>query len=221
MTPLVLKLGGSLAESGRLRAALALVKRARRPVVVVPGGGPFADAVRDIQAALRFSDQAAHDMALLAMHQMAEAMVALEPRLVFADTLIGIERAWRRRLVPVWLPMKLCVGDRRIPRNWTITSDGLAARLAERLGNVELVLVKSCAVKSTASAKTLARQGVVDPIFPVIVERADLAWRVLGSNDEPTLAGLLDVAAKAASRTQPQRRALQSTGRRNRARGVA
>jgi len=206
VTPVVLKLGGSLAESGRLRALLALVGRARRPVVVVPGGGAFADAVRETQAALGFSDETAHDMALLAMHQMADAMIALEPRLMGAETLIGIARAWHRRRIPVWLPASLCVGDRRIPRDWSITSDGLAARLAERLGDVELVLVKSRTVKRGASAKTLARQGIVDPVFPLIVERADLTWRVLGPGDERALSGMLDVAARGTQRTPTPRR---------------
>lgn len=206
MTPVVLKLGGSLAESGRLRALLALVARARRPVVVVPGGGAFADAVRATQETLGFSDEAAHDMALLAMHQMADAMIALEPRLMGAETLIGIARAWHRRRIPVWLPASLCAGDRLIPRDWSITSDGLAARLAERLGDVELVLVKSRTVRRTAAARTLARQGIVDPVFPVIVERADLAWRVLGPADDGTLCDLLDVAARPARRGPAERR---------------
>lgn len=206
MTPVVLKLGGSLAASGRLRALLALVARARRPVVVVPGGGVFADAVRETQRALRFSDDAAHDMALLAMHQMADAMLALESRLVGAETLVGIARAWHRRRIPVWLPAALCAGDRRIPRDWSITSDGLAARLAERLGEVELVLVKSRSVRRTMTAKTMARQGIVDPVFPVIVERADLAWKVFGPNDDRALCDMLDVAARPACRTAPRRR---------------
>jgi len=220
--PLVLKLGGSLAESGRLRAALALVKRARRPVVVVPGGGPFADAVREMQAALRFSDEIAHDMALLAMHQMAEAMIALEPRLVAADTLVGMARAWRRGRIPVWLPTKLCAGDRRIPRDWSITSDGLAARLAERLGDVELVVLKSRKVSSNASAKALARRGIVDPVFPVIVERAGLPWRVLGPDESAALGQLLDIAPKMRTNGLSRRtRASHSTARGGRARAIA
>jgi aspartokinase-like uncharacterized kinase len=216
VTPVVLKLGGSLAESGRLRALLAIVRRARRDVVVVPGGGPFADAVREMQSSLRFSDEAAHEMALLAMHQMAEAMIAIEPRLVAADTLVAIARAWHRRRIPIWLPTKLCAGDRRIPRNWTITSDGLAARLAERLADVELVLVKSRTVRRTASAKTLARQNVVDPVFPLIVERADLAWRVLGPGEESVLSDMLDVAPLKKPQSLPARR----RGQRSTARGV-
>lgn len=193
MNLLVLKLGGSLAESGRLSACLRLVRRARRPVIIVPGGGPFADAVRAAQRVLDFSDEAAHDMALMAMHQTAAALCALEPRLVAAETLEAMAIACRRSRVPVWLPTKLCAGDRRIPRDWSITSDGLAARLAERLGDAEVALVKSCAVRRGASAKALASHGIVDPVFPEIVARAHLKWRVLGPGDERDLARLLDV----------------------------
>jgi aspartokinase-like uncharacterized kinase len=153
---------------------------------------------------------------------MADAMVALEPRLLAAETLIGIARAWHRRRVPVWLPASLCAGDRRIPHDWTITSDGLAARLAERLGDVELVLVKSRTVRRTASAGTLARQGIVDPVFPVIVDRADLSWRVLGPADNAVLSDLLDVAARKPGVAPAGRRpAVRSTAREARGRGLA
>jgi aspartokinase-like uncharacterized kinase len=54
---LVIKIGGSLAETGRLKDVLALVTEAKRPVVVVPGGGGFAQKVRDLQNALRFEDR--------------------------------------------------------------------------------------------------------------------------------------------------------------------
>lgn len=204
MKPLVLKLGGSLAESGRLSAQFSLLRRARRPVVVVPGGGPFADAVRAAQKTLAFSDAAAHDMALMAMHQMAHAMCDLEPRLVPAETLESMAAAWRRRRVPVWLPLRLCNGDRRIPRDWSITSDGLAARLAERLCDAEIALVKSCPVRARASAATLARDGIVDPVFPIIVSRARLSWHVLGDGEAANLAALLDAAPYASVSTQPR-----------------
>ena len=197
MSPLVLKLGGSLAESGRLRATLALVTRARRPVVVVPGGGPFADAVREAQADLGFSDAAAHDMALAAMHQMATAMTDLAPRLVAADTRRAMVRAWRDRRIPVWLPARLCAADKTIPRDWSITSDGLAARLAERLGGAEVALLKSCAVPRGAAVETLTALGIVDPVFPAIVERASLVWHVLGPGEGATLAALIDVKGHA------------------------
>lgn len=194
MTPLVLKIGGSLLEAGHFRSTLAFVARARRPVVVVPGGGPFADAVREAQARFGFSDAAAHEMSLLAMHQMAAAIVDGTPRFVTAETTLAMKRAWRGRRIPVWLPAGLCAQDLRIPRDWSITSDGLAARLAERLGGADVALVKSCAVPRGASPDALARHGVVDTMFPAIVRRAGLAWQVLGPGETAALAGLIDAA---------------------------
>ena len=56
--PTIVKLGGSLvsdaARLGRLLGALADGGEGR--CVVVPGGGPFADAVRQAQGRLGFSD---------------------------------------------------------------------------------------------------------------------------------------------------------------------
>lgn len=196
MTPVVLKIGGSTAESGRLKKILAIVRRARRPVVVVPGGGPFADAVREMQSALGLLDDVAHGMALQAMHQMGDVFCALEPRLVPEETLLGIASAWRRQRIPVWRPSPMCAGDRTIPRDWTVTSDGLAARLAERLGNAELLVVKSCRVRPAATAKVLAQQGIVDPVFADIVARAGLHWRVIGGGDIDALKPALDLARR-------------------------
>jgi len=209
--PVVIKLGGSLAETGRLRSWLSLVARARRPVVIVPGGGPLADAVRALQRELLFRDEAAHEMAILAMQQMGLAMIALEQRLVAAETLLAITRAGRGRRVPVWLPAKLCAADRQIPKSWSITSDGLAARLAERLDS-EVVLVKSRKVAAAATPKALVRDRIVDPAFAAIVERSALPWRIVGPGEERTLAALLDAAdSEPPRKPASKRRALLST----------
>ena len=50
--PLVVKLGGSHAGSALLRPWLRAIEAAAGRVVLVPGGGPFADAVRDAQATM-------------------------------------------------------------------------------------------------------------------------------------------------------------------------
>jgi len=177
---IVVKVGGSLAETGRLKDTLALIAAAHRPVIVVPGGGKFADSVRDLQTAFRFDDRAAHRLAMLGMHQMAELYFKLEPRLAPADSLGGFARVLAVGQIPVWLPLHMCQHDETIPENWTITSDGLAARLAERLGHVPVVLLKSVDVDKSTTAEQLAAEGVVDPVFAAIAARAKLAWEVLG-----------------------------------------
>src|ERR1700738_2303502 len=89
----VVKLGGSHAYSDHLRAWLAAVVRGAGHVVLVPGGGPFADTVRVAQPKMGFDDRAAHHMALLAMEQYGRALTSLEPRLVLADSAPAIRRA--------------------------------------------------------------------------------------------------------------------------------
>jgi 5-(aminomethyl)-3-furanmethanol phosphate kinase len=203
MSPIVVKIGGSLAETGRLVDIVELVSRARRPTVIVPGGGSFADAVREAQASLGISDRAAHEMAILAMQQMALAIVALQPkRLVGAESMAAMRRAMDAGNVPVWFPHKLCVNDRAIPADWSITSDGLAARLAERLHALSLILVKSQRVAPHMTAASLAAANIVDAAFPEIVTRGKIDWRIVGPGEEQTLSNALNATAGAVRRAK-------------------
>src|SRR5262249_34381680 len=68
-------------------------------VVVVPGGGPFADAVRTAQARMGFDDRAAHRMALLAMDQYCYALANLRTELKLVASPTAIRRVRRDGLV--------------------------------------------------------------------------------------------------------------------------
>src|SRR5262245_8895583 len=70
LVDVVVKLGGSvLAHSTYFDDALAALAAAgkSRRLLVIPGGGPFADSVRAVDRQHRLSDDAAHWMAILAM----------------------------------------------------------------------------------------------------------------------------------------------------------
>ena len=188
---LVLKLGGSLAESQRLTGLIDIVVRATSPVVVVPGGGPFADAVRAAQPQLQLTDTLAHRCALLAMHQMGLVIATRHPSFVPAEALEDIARALVTGAIPVWLPFALQYDDPALPADWTATSDALAARLAERMGGASVALVKSCAVAERATLADVTAGGIVDPVFAKVVMRARLSWAVYGAGDEGRLADRL------------------------------
>lgn len=190
-TPLVVKVGGSLADTGRLAEVLEIVSRATRPVTVVPGGGAYADRVRELQRATDLADDIAHRMAMLAMHEMAEEIVAENAAFVTADSLEAIESALASGGKPVWLPLPMMEGDVSVPANWNTTSDALAARLAELLGGADVALIKSVAIARGATAESLAAHGIVDPVFPLIVKRARLAWRAFGPGNDAALEAFL------------------------------
>jgi aspartokinase-like uncharacterized kinase len=160
---IVLKLGGAQARGGRLGEWLdAILPHAGR-VIVVPGGGPFADVVRATQAEIGFDDVAAHEMAMMAMSQFGRALASLRPGFELADTEEALRDALRRGHTPIWSPERMALAAGLKP-SWDLTSDSLAVWLAGQLGAVRLILVKHGA---PGAATELVRGGVVDPLFPV------------------------------------------------------
>lgn len=193
---LVLKLGGSLLESGRLTAVLDIVAKRKRPIIVVPGGGKFADQVREAQATNGFDDASAHRLALFAMHQMANVIASRSRHFAPAATKEEIGMAGVNGLVPVWLPSTMAGADPGIPKSWDMTSDSLAAWLAGVVGAKDVALVKSCVIEPAASLEDLAASGVVDPLFRGYVEKLGLTWSVIGEGDDPRLTRLVSASGE-------------------------
>jgi dihydroneopterin aldolase len=169
----VVKLGGSTAFHAEMREWIFALATAGMPLVVVPGGGPFADQVRSAQKQMRFSDQAAHFMAILAMDQMGLAMVEMHDRLVSAHSFEEIDAALERGEIPVWLPSQICFSATEIPQSWDMTSDSLAAWLAGKIGAEALLLVKQTnAFDENSQILNLVADGVVDPLLPMMLKPA-------------------------------------------------
>ena len=140
----IVKIGGSLLGSPELSRWLeVLVKFSKGHVIIVPGGGLFADAVREAQKLTNASDAVAHQLALLAMDQFALLLASMNDGLVTASSELEIaERGWQHRAM-VWLPSPMILADQSIPQNWQVTSDSLSAWLANKLAAEQLILVKS------------------------------------------------------------------------------
>jgi 5-(aminomethyl)-3-furanmethanol phosphate kinase len=163
----VVKIGGSLAGSRDLLDWLGALDRFTGPLILVPGGGAFADSVRMMQAKMRFNDAAAHHMALLAMEQYGLALSALWPRLSTAATPAAIRSALRMNRVACWAPAPMALGA-ALPKSWGVTSDTLSAWLATELGAKKLLLIKSADIGSKLhiGIADLTNTGTVDPLFP-------------------------------------------------------
>ena len=136
----VIKLGGSLLGSPELSQWLDLfAHHGDGNIVIVPGGGIFADAVRESQKYSGCSDAVAHRMAVMAMDQYGVLMAGLNPAFVTAESELEIaERCWQHRAI-VWLPSAMVNADEAIPKNWQVTSDSLAVWLAAKLNAEHLV----------------------------------------------------------------------------------
>lgn len=160
----VIKLGGSLLGSPELPLWLdSIARHGDGKMIVVPGGGPFADAVREAQRMSGVDDRTAHQMAVMAMDQYGVMMKGLNANVVTASSELEIaERGWQHRAM-VWLPSQMVCADEQIPADWETTSDSLAAWLAGKLNADRLLLVKSrTPVTAEAGLSALIVDGLVD-----------------------------------------------------------
>jgi aspartokinase-like uncharacterized kinase len=139
--PLVVKIGGGLLQTegldGLRRACADVVALSRcRPVLVVPGGGPFADAVRAVDAQVGLTDEVAHGLSLRAMDQLG---VLLAPLLPDAEPLT---RLVAPRTLGMLMVAPAFAGRAGIPESWAVTSDSLAVLAAGAIGGDEAILLK-------------------------------------------------------------------------------
>jgi 5-(aminomethyl)-3-furanmethanol phosphate kinase len=141
---LVVKVGGGLLRDeglDGLRRACAEVSEiaTRRPVLVVPGGGPFADAVRAVDEQVGLADDVAHVLAMRAMDQLG---VLLAPMLPDAEAFADLVAPSGLGLLVV---APAFAGRPEVPESWAVTSDSLAVLAAGAIGADEVVLLKPVA----------------------------------------------------------------------------
>ena len=192
----VVKLGGSLTEPppkiSPLRDWLTMLAQAGAGrVVIVPGGGRFADAVRQAQDQWRFDDLAAHNMAVLAMAQTAHLLCGLHPALRRCDHEDQLPALLNQGAVAVWSPLGLQRDRADADTNWDVTSDSLALGLALRLGAARLVVVKWCAVDPSATLAQLSATGVVDRRFATLAAGSSLRIDVVNQAQRDTIRAAL------------------------------
>jgi probable H4MPT-linked C1 transfer pathway protein len=141
----VVKIGGGLLEhEGCLDVVLSVIADVAhdRPLLIVPGGGPFADAVRAQDDRLGLSDEAAHWMAVLAMDQYAHLIASRLPGATLVWDEAAIASAVRSGRIPVLAPSSWLRRVDPLPHSWNVTSDSIAAWVARAVGARDLLLIK-------------------------------------------------------------------------------
>jgi 5-(aminomethyl)-3-furanmethanol phosphate kinase len=190
----VVKIGGSLLESDglpRLMASLNELAASSR-VVVIPGGGPFADAVRRAGERQEPGDSALHWMAILGMDQHAHLLYGLEPKARLVADPDSIASTVGRGRLAILAPFAWLRNEDPVPHGWHVTSDSIAAWVGARLGARRLVLLKSVegargedgAILPEARVDATSVKGLVDAYFRQALEPGLECWIVSGLHPE-------------------------------------
>jgi hypothetical protein len=175
VTPLVVKLGGSL--HAHVPALALILRSSPRPLLIVPGGGVFADAVKEAG----LDDEISHWKAIEAMDTygrfVASFGLPVTESLVIPDvTCILLPSTCMRKYDP-------------LPHSWDVTSDTIAAWVAATLHG-ELLLLKSVdGIQQNevlvAEITTPLKTDVTDPfLIPFVLEHRVDTWIINGSHPE-------------------------------------
>lgn len=177
----VVKLGGSLLSlpdlDERLQRLFAVLET---PALVVPGGGGTADIIRRLARQYQLSPHASHDAAVAAMGFNAGLLARTGKTLRLIHDPSDLHPTAAGQRVPILdvyqcLHAGLAEKTRALPNQWTVTSDSIAASLANEFGYSHLLLLKSCEPASL-TVRELSAQQAVDGWFPVVCSGLRLEW---------------------------------------------
>lgn len=169
----VIKFGGSLLKTDSVaRLPIWLAEQEDATNVVIVGGGPFVDVIREFDELLGLATDVTHWLSVRAMSLTAE-IVSHQIRgaeiVTSLDSLRGISADFCLFAVEEFLRNIDSRSASPLPRGWDVTSDSIAARVAAEIAARELVLIKSCLPAANLNWQQLAASGYVDNYFPEIV----------------------------------------------------
>jgi 5-(aminomethyl)-3-furanmethanol phosphate kinase len=209
----VVKVGGGLADSALPALCTTLGELGERhPLIVVPGGAGFADAVRDADRRFGLRAPTSHRMAILGMEQFGWLLSDLIPGAVRCADLARVAAGRTTVLLPAALPLD------ELPASWQVTSDSIAAWVAGRLGAGRLVLVKEVdglfadwpprgepLARLTVAELAALQAGGVDEYLPALLEGARFETWVIGGREPERVLQLLEQGTTVGTRIGPAR----------------
>ena len=163
----VIKIGGSLGRGEKLKnlcCHLAELGRKHR-MLIVPGGGAFADTVRHYDSRYRLGKSASHWMAILAMDQFGYLLSELIPGSEHARSLVAACKIADAGRIPVLIPFNLLRHADPLPHSWRVTSDSIAAWVAELARAHMLVLLKDVDGLYTSHPRETGHVVLLEEIF--------------------------------------------------------
>jgi hypothetical protein len=141
---IVIKIGGSLSAGGNLHLLMQTVAALAHDhnILVVPGGGGFADTIRYYYRKYHLSEITSHHMAILAMDQFGLLLHDITPHSQPVRAISEARQALAHKQLPILLPSTLLFNLDPLPHSWSVTSDSLAAYITRIIKARMLVLMK-------------------------------------------------------------------------------
>ncbi|NAS88820.1 amino acid kinase [ANME-1 cluster archaeon AG-394-G21] len=187
----IIKLGGSLQEKGReiIRFLSDYAETKAHTFVIIPGGGHFVKRIKGLSEQEVISDDAAHWMAVLGMHQYGFYLADGSG----IEIVESIEELRNVVHIGVLLPYTLLKADDSLPHTWNVTSDTIAAFVANKVGETSFIKLtdvdglmddKGLLVRQIHAKAMIknARTGCVDAELPLFLMQNEMSCTIVNGN---------------------------------------
>jgi aspartokinase-like uncharacterized kinase len=143
----VFKIGGRILEnSNNIKSTFSQLiqlyeEKILQKIIIIPGGGSFANFVRSLDEALQIGEDLAHWIAIYSINYNGMMLNRKYPNLESIEKLKTFQDA--KQMFCIFLPYNFLRKDDTLPHNWDVTSDSIALYVANKLKLNQCFLIKN------------------------------------------------------------------------------
>ena len=143
----VFKIGGSILENlHSLNNTITQLnqisqKKLINHIIIIPGGGIYANFIRALDRELQIGNEMAHWMAIYAMDYNGKKIGKQYSFINLTDNLEMLRT--NETKISLFLPLKHLRAYDRLPKSWDVTSDSIALYIAQELNLNQCFLIKN------------------------------------------------------------------------------
>lgn len=109
-------------------------------IIIIPGGGSYANFIRLLEDKLNFGDDLAHWMAIYSMNYNGIELNRKYPEVNCIEDFITLQEV--KKKFCIFLPYRYLRNSDSLPHNWDVTSDSIAFYIACKLKLSKCFLIK-------------------------------------------------------------------------------
>ncbi|CAB3287396.1 [5-(aminomethyl)furan-3-yl]methyl phosphate kinase [Methanocaldococcus lauensis] len=178
----IVKIGGSLTYDAKplLKTLKDYAKENNKNIVIIPGGGEFANVVRKIDKFLNLSNSLSHKLAIKCMDLIGEIYSEIGNIKAY-DTLFNLKREINKEKIAILLPSKILISTDISEHSWDVTSDSLSLYIGNLLDVKEIIIATDVdgiydkfpggKLLNIINANEIQGLTSVDKTFPILLKK--------------------------------------------------
>lgn len=143
---IIVKIGGKILENKEnlestiLQFKYICEKNFVQKIIIIPGGGTYANFVRMLDKKISIGDELSHWMAIFAMNNNGNRINQVYCQLTCFTNLDELKKS--KEKIVIFLPYDFLYQLDELPHSWSVTSDSITLYIAHHLGLKDCFLIK-------------------------------------------------------------------------------